>query len=175
MQLSSGDIALRPLDLGDLADVVAACGDPEIVRFTLLVPSPYTEADGREFLTRVEERWRDGSSERTFAITGSDEFLGVISIDLADGVIGYWLKAEARGRGATTAALELIAAWALEHQGLTRLALTTHPDNVASQRVAEKAGFHRVGIVDEPRGFRDGTTRAVLFVRDAPTASVSPR
>ena len=33
----------------------------------------------------------------------------------------------------------------------------------ASQRVALKAGFREVGPVDEPRGFRDGTTTAILF------------
>ena len=34
------------------------------------MPSPYTEEDGLEFLTHVEQQWRDGAAERTFAIIG---------------------------------------------------------------------------------------------------------
>jgi RimJ/RimL family protein N-acetyltransferase len=55
-----------------------------------------------------------------------------------------------------------VVAWA-RGQGVTEFSLTTHPDNVASQRVALKAGFREIGPVDEPRGFRDGTTTAILF------------
>ena len=153
---------LRPLGLEDLAAVVDACADPEIPRFTLLVPSPYSEADGRRFLTHVEERWRAGDPERTFAITIGGELVGVVSVSLDDGVLGYWMKREARGRGLMTRAVILAVDWARE-QGVARFFLTTHPDNVASQRVAEKAGFRSAGVVDEPRGFRDGTTRAVFF------------
>jgi len=162
MELHDDELVLRPLGLEDLDDVVAACADPEIPRFTLLVPSPYTEADGRAFLTHVTSEWAEGAPNRTFAITAAGEFLGVVSVDLEGGVVGYWMKQEARGRGWMTRAVILAVAWARE-QGLDRVCLTTHPDNVPSQRVAEKAGFSRVGIVDEPRGFRDGTTKAVLF------------
>ena len=162
MELHDGELVLRPLGLGDLDAVVDACGDPEIPRFTLLVPSPYTEEDGLEFLTNVEQQWRDGAAERTFAITAAGEFLGVVGIGLETGVLGYWLKREARGQGWTTRAVIAVVAWA-RGQGVTGFSLTTHPDNVASQRVALKAGFREIGPIDEPRGFRDGTTTAILF------------
>jgi RimJ/RimL family protein N-acetyltransferase len=162
MELYDGDLLLRPLELGDLKAVVEACGDPEIPRFTLLVPSPYTEEDGLEFLTHVEQQWREGTAERTFAITAGGEFLGVVGIGLDTGVLGYWLKREARGLGWTTRAVIAVVDWA-RREGVTEFSLTTHPDNIASQRVALKAGFHEIGSVDEPRGFRDGTTTAILF------------
>jgi len=44
-----------------------------------------------------------------------------------------------------------------------RLLLTTHPENTASQRVAERAGFRRVGMTEHDPPFRDGATMAVLF------------
>lgn len=162
MQLTDEELVLRPLGLGDLDDVVAACGDPEISRFTLLVPSPYTVEDGREFLTHVEQQWSGESPERTFAITANGEFLGVVGVGLESGVLGYWMRREARGRGVMTRAVVAVVAWA-RTQGVDGFSLTTHPDNVASQRVAAKAGFREVGLVDEPRGFKDGTTTAVLF------------
>ena len=162
MEVRDGELVLRSLGLVDLDDVVSACSDPEIPRFTLLVPSPYREADGLEFLTHVEEQWSRGLPERTFAITAGGEFLGVIGVGLDTGVLGYWMKREARGQGWMTRALTAIVGWARE-QGVEEFSLTTHPGNVASQRVAVKVGFRRIGEVDEPRGFRDGTTRAVLF------------
>ena len=162
MNVRDGELLLRPLGLGDLDAVVEACADPEIPRFTLLVPTPYTEQDGLEFLTQVEQQWRDGAAERTFAITAAGEFLGVVGIELESGVLGYWLKRDARGQGWTTRAVIAIVDWA-RGQGVTAFSLTTHPDNIASQRVALKAGFREVGPVDEPRGFRDGTTTAILF------------
>lgn len=162
MELRDGELVLRPLGLGDLDDVVAACSDPEIPRFTLLVPSPYTEQDGRDFLTRVDAQWREGASERTFAVTAGGTFLGVVGIGLDTGVIGYWMRRESRNRGWTTRAVVAVVEWA-RGEGLRRFSLTTHPDNVASQRVAQKAGFREVGLLEEPRGFGDGTTKAVFF------------
>jgi len=46
---------------------------------------------------------------------------------------------------------------------LGRLQLHTDPDNVASQRVAERAGFTREGVLRAYNGRRDGT-RADAFV-----------
>jgi RimJ/RimL family protein N-acetyltransferase len=43
-----------------------------------------------------------------------------------------------------TRAVRLLATWLLE-EGIGRLEIRTHPDNVASQRLAERAGFTREG------------------------------
>ena len=61
------------------------------------------------------------------------------------GHIGYWVTPPARGRGICTRALRLLARWALDELELQRLELITDPDNLASQRVAEKVGFQREG------------------------------
>ena len=61
------------------------------------------------------------------------------------GDVFYWLAAEARGRGYATKAVRLISDWAFETLELERLELYAHPDNTASQRVAERAGYIREG------------------------------
>jgi RimJ/RimL family protein N-acetyltransferase len=73
--------------------------------------------------------------------------------------IGYWVAAAARGRGVATRALRLVCEWRQERP----LRLVTHPRNVASQRVAEKAGFRCVGKCPHEPVFRDGTAEAVRF------------
>jgi hypothetical protein len=40
---------------GDLADLVALAGNWEIARWTGTIPHPYSEIDGREWITRVQE------------------------------------------------------------------------------------------------------------------------
>jgi ribosomal-protein-alanine N-acetyltransferase len=54
---------------------------------------------------------------------------------------------EARGKGLATRAVRLISSWALHDLGLTRVGLLTEPSNLVSQRVAERAGFQREGIL----------------------------
>jgi RimJ/RimL family protein N-acetyltransferase len=143
VRLEDDAIVLRPFTEEDVPELVAALDDPEISRWTR-IPSPYTEKDAREFLR--------SASETAFAVTDtrSGRLLGGIGLRLPSegiGEVGYWVRRDARGRGVATRALELVARWALEEQGLARVQLTAEPGNVASQRVAEKAGFTREGLL----------------------------
>ena len=53
----------------------------------------------------------------------------------------------ARRRRVATRALVLLSRWALATLPLFRLQVTAAPDNVASQAVAERAGFRREGLL----------------------------
>jgi len=79
--------------------------------------------------------------------------------------VGYYLRQDAWGNGYATRALELVTGWLLSDGGFAEVLLRTHPDNTASQRVAERAGFVRTGIVREYAEFKDGTRDALGFVR----------
>jgi GNAT superfamily N-acetyltransferase len=81
--------------------------------------------------------------------------------------VGYYLRRDAWGNGYATRALQLVGDWLLSEGGYAEVRLRTHPDNAASQRVAERAGFVRTGIVREYAEFKDGTRDAVGFVRSA--------
>jgi RimJ/RimL family protein N-acetyltransferase len=41
----------------------------------------------------------------------------------------------------------LVSRWALSQPGVARLELATSPENTASQRVAERSGFQREGVL----------------------------
>ena len=106
------------------------------------MPVPYGESDGRAFLESVERAWEE-SDERTFAICGQDDLLvGAVTVRLHEGgSVGYWLAPSARGRGLMTEAVQATIRWAREEHGIKWLRLSTHPENIASQAVAERAGF----------------------------------
>lgn len=61
--------------------------------------------------------------------------------------IGYGVRGGERGRGYATEALAAVSRWVLTEGGMQRAWLTANVDNVASVRVAEKAGFHREGTL----------------------------
>jgi RimJ/RimL family protein N-acetyltransferase len=83
--------------------------------------------------------------------------------------VGYYLHRDAWGNGYATRALELVTGWLLGEGGFDEVVLRTHPDNVASQRVAERVGFVRTGVVHEYAEFKDGTRDAEGFVKRAAT------
>jgi RimJ/RimL family protein N-acetyltransferase len=162
VELREGDLLLRPPADADVAAVTAACQDEELSRFIPGFPHPYREADARGWISS-----RNGDeSSKTFLVVdaGTDELLGAIEVRLGEvGSIGYWVAKEARGRNVATRATKLLAHWAVTEGGVQRLELTTHPENVASQRVAEKAGFTREGILRSHVKFPEGRRDSVLF------------
>jgi len=62
--------------------------------------------------------------------------------------IGYSIVPAYRGRGLAPEAVQALTAWALEQPGVRRVVAGCEPDNVASIRVLEKAGFRRDVVVE---------------------------
>lgn len=164
VEIRTERLVLRKPRLGDLSAVVVACQDPDIPKFIPFVPVPYREEDGRAFLASVEQAWNE-SDERTFAICREDDvLLGAVTVRLREGgTVGYWLSSSARGQGLMTEAVSAVVQWARDEHGIEWLRLWTHPGNRASQAVAERAGFIRLGIGEHNPPFRDGTTSGVQF------------
>lgn len=163
--LSDGVVLLRLLHESDIAAMVAHCQDAAMQRFTS-VPSPYRESDARSWIADSRTRWASGEAA-TFAIAAAEDDAYLGGIDLRSGPwpvgeIGYGLRADVRSRGITTRALSLLAGWGLE-LGLVRLQLCTDPDNVASQRVAEKAGFTREGVLRQALEVKGRRFDCVMF------------
>ncbi len=80
--------------------------------------------------------------------------------------IGYWIHSDHAGRGLATEMVEALVAAAFGPLGLAGLQIKASERNVASQRVAEKAGFARAGIFDDGRVDPGGIgSRTVVFTR----------
>jgi RimJ/RimL family protein N-acetyltransferase len=168
MELRTDGIVLRPWRLEDAPAVTAACQDPEIARWIPLIPIPYREEHARAFLADSVRRFENGEGY-AFAVLDAETgaLAGSISVRVqpfSSGHIGYWVVREARGRGIATTALKVLCRWAVDELDLKRLELVTDPENIPSQRVAEKAGFRREGIMRSGLEYQDGRrTDSVLF------------
>jgi len=165
--LRDDDLVLRPKRLADADAITAACQDPEIPRWTF-VPSPYSRADAEAYVTSSAADAANGKAIDLLAVDADDDTLlgsfGLMELDREPGYgeIGYWVAAEARGRGVATRGVRLLADWGRERLGLTHIDILPHKDNVASRRVAEKAGFRDTGeLVGSARGGVDEKIYAV--------------
>jgi len=166
MEIRADGIILRPWRDDDLEALTAACQDAEIARWLPMVPSPYSEEDGRAYLEQARLHWELGDAYNFAVVDESRRLLGSIAIRILRfnvGHIGYWMSAEARGRGIATQALKTLCRWAVDELRLGRLELATDSDNHASQRVAAKAGFQREGVMRSALENRDGSRRDSVF------------
>jgi RimJ/RimL family protein N-acetyltransferase len=163
VKLCDGEIELRPWKLEDVPAIVAACNDADIQYWIPVIPRPYTEADALAFV----QGEIPGVGRHQFAITAGGRVVGSIGMGVNDsrnGHIGYWCARAARGNGVTTRALRLLCEHSFEELDLLRLELITDPDNLASQRVAEKVGFRREGVLRSHLAHPDGRRRdSVMF------------
>jgi len=155
-ELAAAGVVLRVPEDGDASWIREACNVPDIARFIIRTPPPRRWASARDV-------------EYVIADAAHAEPLGLVSLRIAErdsglAAVGYWLRPQARGRGAATVAVQLIARWAFKELGVQRLELTTAPENVASQRVAERAGFTREGVLRGLVATKDnGREDSVMF------------
>jgi len=163
MELRDGDLVLRAWTEDDIPALVVAIDDPEISRWIPLIPHPYTETDARAFL-----RGEVLPDQLKLAMVLDGVVVGGIGMGVNShqyrGTIGYWVARDARGRGLCTRALRLLARHAQQDLELQRVDLITDPENLASQRVAEKVGFQREGVLRAHLRHPDGRIRdSVMF------------
>lgn len=162
MELRDDALLLRPWREEDAPAVHAACQDEEILRWIPLIPRPYRLEDARAFV-----RGELGLGPHQFAVTEDARVVGSIAMRVNEqrtGHIGYWCAPQARGRGITTRALRMLCRHGLRELALERLELIADPDNLASQRVAEKVGFRREGVLRSHMRHPDGRRRdSVIF------------
>ena len=155
--MSDGAVLLRPWRESDVPQLVEACADPDVQLWTI-VPDPYTEADARSWVRGDPLPVEPPGDRVSFAVADAGDdgrLFSSMSIQRIvrghSGEIGYWTAPWARGRGATTKAVRLLARWSLEEFELRRIELIIAVENTASNRVAEKSGFTREGVLRQYR------------------------
>ncbi|MEU8827028.1 GNAT family N-acetyltransferase [Streptomyces sp. NPDC048636] len=165
---SAAALLLRPWREDDVGPLVEAYRDPTLRRWTRLHVESSEDAVARlelrrrgwetgELLSLAVHEEESGAGERRLA---GEVVLKRTDTGRESAEVGYWTAAHARGRGVAPRALEALTHWAFATfaaEGLERLELMHQVDNVASCRVAEKAGYRFQDILPARPPFpRDG-------------------
>ncbi|MDQ1741186.1 MAG: hypothetical protein QOE53_2838 [Pseudonocardiales bacterium] len=145
------DLRLELLTEAHLDDVERLLDDPDVLRFTRL-PDPPVPGYSVEWYDRYQAARQKGTAE-VFAAVGPDgAFLGIalaphIDAEAGEMELGYMVAPAARGRGAGTEMLRQLTSWAFTEGGALRAVLIINVTNVASQRIAERAGYTLEGVL----------------------------
>ncbi|MGH9244254.1 MAG: GNAT family N-acetyltransferase [Acidimicrobiales bacterium] len=154
--LGDGEVRLRPWGEGgdgDALALAAAWNDPAVRRWSA---GPPPERRNPTYAAR----WIDGESDRRrrglaldLVIAPADppadtSVLGEVGLGPIDwrtmtAHIGWWVAGPARGKGVAARAVALLARWA-ERELALRVVAEVDPGNLASLRVAERAGVEVV-------------------------------
>lgn len=149
--LPGDGILLRPFRPADAPDVAAACTDP-VTQTWLPLPNPYTLESAQFYVTEFSEQTLTSGGGIVFCVEKDRRLAAAIDLKHTDwrGLtteIGYWTAPWARGQGVMTEAVRVLSRWALLEQGFERVEIRAATGNVASRRVAEKAGFTAEGVL----------------------------
>ncbi|XP_022138097.1 uncharacterized protein LOC111009349 [Momordica charantia] len=158
-------VTLRPLDLTDIDDFMVWASDEKAARSCSW--EPYT--DKSDALKFIKDKVLPHPWYRAICVDGRP--VGAISVtansaarDRCGGELGYVLGSNFWGKGIATAAVKLVAERIFEERPeLERVEALVAVENLASQRVVEKAGFHREGVLRKYGVLKGKTRDFVMF------------
>ncbi len=141
----------------------------------------HTPAAYRLMRRSVTRRARAGTT-LPFAVRVEGRLAGQVTVDnvvrgaLRSGSLGYWVDRAVAGRGMASLAVALVCDHAFGAGGLHRLQADIRPENGPSQRLVERLGFRREGLLrrylDIDGDWRDHWSYALL-AEDVPAGVLS--
>ncbi len=148
------DLTLRPYTLDDIPAAYEAimASVKEIQPFMPWCHPGYTLHELRTWVeTQIAQR-QAGNVFEFVMVTSDGELVGGCGLNSIDwenrrANLGYWVRSSATRRGVATTATRLLARWGFENTKLNRLELIISTKNLASLRVATRAGAVHEGIL----------------------------
>ncbi len=163
-------IKIRQYQDSDAPELYAAVRETlvELAAFMPWADEQYSLSDAAAWITTTQNGHADGSMYDFAIVSGDGRYLGGCGLNQisrfnAVANLGYWVRASAMGRGVAVKAVKLLSDWALRNTDLNRLEIVAAVKNVRSQRVAEKAGAQRDGVLRKRLMLHGHTTDAVLY------------
>lgn len=143
---------------------------PELAQWLPWAHPGYSRDDAAAFIRDSMQAWRDGKAY-DYAIRDSTRpgrHIGNASIwhvsRLArTGEIGYWVRTDRTSAGVATEVTERMVRLGFEVMGLHKVTLRIAVGNRSSERVAEKLGFIREGVLREELLIRGRWVDHTLF------------
>jgi len=151
--IKTARLLLRGFTLDDAPEVQRLAGDYTVARNTLTIPHPYEDGMAGTWIRGLEEDEERGIS-LVFAIERDEDkqligSIGLSGIDTCHNhaELGYWVGQPYWGRGYASEAASALVGFAFRILRLNRLFAYRFERNAASERVLEKSGFQREGLL----------------------------
>jgi ribosomal-protein-serine acetyltransferase len=155
VMLSDGVVTLRPLERAD-RDAMYAAVRESIAEVGAWLPWCHPAYAASETAAFIETTlgWWTNQSQFPFGVFDAmaGTFIGGTGVNHISqqnryANIGYWVRTGRARQGLAPRALLLAARYAFQTLGMKRVEIAAHPDNLASRRVAEKAGATFEGVM----------------------------
>ena len=117
----------------------------------------------------IEKDWEQGDAY-TFAIlhTESKAFLGTVGLNRINKAektanLHYWVRAGCTGQGRATEAARLVVQFGLSELGFQRIGIIVPEGNRSSEKVAERLGAYKEGIMRNVCRIHDRQMNATVY------------
>jgi ribosomal-protein-serine acetyltransferase len=164
-------VTIRPVVDNDAQPVYEAIRESlaEVSPWIISLQSSLTLADVQGWIANSEEN-RAAGTGFNFAIVrqGDNIFLGgcnlwIINHNDRIANLSYWVRTSQAGQGLATQAVRQAAVFAFQQADLLRVEIVVAEPNLASQRVAEKSGAAREGLLRNRITIHGKTYNAWMF------------
>jgi len=115
----------------------------EIYPFMAWCHPEYEMEESRSFLLSAQDEWQQGTAY-SFCIEHEGRLAGICGInslnEYGGANLGYWIRSDETARGYASEATIALAQYGFDQLQLNRIEIVMSVKNLASQKVAEKAG-----------------------------------
>ena len=161
---------VEPYELADAEDLVAAVLESvaEVGRWMGWFHPGYSLDEAQDWIRSQQELTRQGLAYEFAIRDDAGRYLGGCGVNQVNKAnrfanLGYWVRTSAMGRGVAPAAARLVAAEVFRGTDLMRLEIVCAVGNVRSQRVAERVGAMREGVLRRRLTILGGSSDAVMY------------
>lgn len=153
--LTHGDVRLRPLRITDgrIWQEVRLANESWLAEWEATAPVPSQEpAPSFQQVARKMRRDARRGLCLPFVVEYKGEFVGQLNVNnivygaLREANFGYWIDERVSDRGIMTTAAALVTDYLLITMNLHRVEIAVRPENVPSNRLVQRLGFHFEGI-----------------------------
>ncbi len=165
IELRTDRLLLRRFQPKDVEDALAYRDDPEFGRYLPHIPQPYTRKHAEAFVEgNIRESWDDSP---TFAVVLDDHVIGTVNFDVDRkqqlAMVGFAISRQHWGKGLASEAVRAALDWAFASHDVAKIWACTDARNLRSQRLMEKLGMQREGLLRSHELSRDGRTDKVYY------------
>ena len=171
-EFTDGQLVVRFYRADDVARLFEAVREsiPEVSPWLAWCHQNYSIEESRDFIQARTDK-SQGEEWYSFGVfdrNNDGRFLGGVGLNFINrvhqfGNLGYWVRTSATGKGVASRASRLVARFAFAELGLHRIEILAAVPNIASQRVAEKLGAVREGLLRKRLLIRGEPQDAVMF------------